>query len=84
MAEELKKFDLGNGETAEERACMKYTCKYCGAKATAGNFVANLCLQVFARHVGACGSYVNTAQYSGYISECSTCLYFDGEGCTAE
>lgn len=82
MATDLKKFDLGNGQIAEEKACMNYTCKYCGAKATAANFVADMCLQVFARHVGACGAYVNTDQYSGYISECSTCLYFDGEQCT--
>lgn len=75
----LKEFDLGGGRTAVEKTCMNYTCRYCGAKAVAGNFVADLCLQVAARHMGLCGAYVETDQYMGYVNECSTCSYFDDE-----
>ena len=82
MSKELKQFDLGKGQIAREKTCMDYTCKYCGAKATAGNFVANMCLQVFARHIEGCGAYVNSEEYSGYISECSTCRYYQNETCT--
>lgn len=84
MGHQLKKFDLGNGQLAEEKACMNYVCRYCGAKAAAANFVANMCLQVYARHQGLCGAYVNSEKYSGYITECSSCKYFVKNMCTCE
>lgn len=55
MGRQLKKMRLPNGVVAEERACGDYVCKYCGGKATACNFVADMCLQVYARHQGMCG-----------------------------
>lgn len=60
---------------AEERACGDYVCKYCGGKATACNFVADMCLQVYARHQGMCGAYIETEKYVGYVTDCSTCHY---------
>ena len=82
MGHQLKSFDLGNGQIVQERACMDYVCRYCGVKASASNMVANLCLQVFARHQGRCGAYVESDQYTGYVSECSTCRYYENDECT--
>ena len=80
MAHKLKTFDLGNGELMKEKACMDYTCRYCGAKAVACNMVGGLCLQVVARHEGLCGAYVQNDKYTGYITECETCRYFGDDG----
>ncbi len=55
MGRQLKKMRLPNGVVAEERACGDYVCKYCGGKATACNFVADMCLQVYARHQACAG-----------------------------
>lgn len=75
MGRQLKKMRLPNGVVAEERACGDYVCKYCGGKATACNFVADMCLQVYARHQGMCGAYIETEKYVGYVTDCSTCHY---------
>lgn len=80
MARELKKFDLGNGEVVEETVCMNYKCRYCGARAYAGNFVADMCLQVIAKHQGLCGAYVESDKYTGYVSKCTTCSYYSEDG----
>lgn len=84
MAHELKSITLSDGRVENEKACMNYTCRYCGAKATGANFVAGLCLQVVASHVGLCGAYVESDQYTGYVSECSTCRYFEDGKCQHE
>lgn len=75
MGRQLKKMRLPNGVEAEEKACGDYVCKYCGGKATACNFVADMCLQVYARHQGMCGAYIETEKYVGYVTDCSTCHY---------
>lgn len=82
MGKELKKMTLDNGLTVEEKGCGNYICRYCGGKATACNFVANLCLQVYARHNGLCGAYLDSEKYRGYITECSTCQYQVKGECT--
>ena len=46
MAYKLKKMRLLGGTEVEEKACPNYKCRYCGEKATACNFVADMCLQV--------------------------------------
>ena len=69
MGRQLKKMRLPNGVVAEERACGDYVCKYCGGKATACNFVADMCLQVYARHQGMCGAYIETEKYVGYVTD---------------
>ena len=48
MSRQLKKRLLPGGVNATEKACGDYVCKYCGGRATACNFVANMCLQVYA------------------------------------
>ena len=75
MSRQLKKMLLPGGVNATEKACGDYVCKYCGGRATACNFVANMCLQVYARHQGLCGAYKETETYMGYITECSTCEF---------
>lgn len=83
MGHILKKMEVDQGRIAEEKGCKDYICKYCGGKATACNFVADMCLQVYAKHNGLCGAYVQTDQYVGYVTECSTCTYYEeGKGCT--
>lgn len=85
MGRVLKKMVLSNGTVAEEKGCGNYICRYCGGKATACNFVANMCLQVYAKHSGLCGAYMDSEKYKGYITECSTCQFFlEGQGCTYE
>ncbi|MCD8020445.1 MAG: hypothetical protein LUF92_12950 [Clostridiales bacterium] len=85
MGHILKKMTLDNGIEVEEKGCSNYICRYCGGKATACNFVADMCLQVYARHNGICGAYVNNEKYNGYITECSTCKYhIEGVGCIFE
>lgn len=79
MGRELKKMTMSDGTVVEERGCEKYVCRYCGGKAVACNYVANMCLQVAARHDGICGAYVNNEKYSGYITECSTCVHYEEE-----
>lgn len=82
MGHILKKMVEDQGRIVEEKGCSDYICKYCGGKATACNFVADLCLQVYAKHNGLCGAYVQTDKYVGYITECSTCTYYEeGKGC---
>lgn len=80
MGHRLKKMRLPGGTQAEERSCGDYVCRYCGGKATACNFVADMCLQVYARHDGLCGAYIETDQYMGYVTECGTCKYQGMEG----
>jgi len=75
MGHQLKKMRLPGGMEAEERACGDYVCRYCKGKATACNFVADMCLQVYARHNGLCGAYVESDQYVGYVTDCTTCTY---------
>lgn len=75
MGRQLKKMRLPNGVEAEERACGDYVCKYCGGRATACNFVADMCLQVYAHHNGICGAYMESDKYVGYVTECGTCKY---------
>lgn len=85
MAYQLKKMRLLGGAQVEEKACPNYTCRYCGEKATACNFVADMCLQVYARHRGICGAFVDSEQYVGYVSDCTTCEYRTETGeCTFE
>lgn len=80
MAYKLKKMRLLGGTEVEEKACPNYKCRYCGEKATACNFVADMCLQVYARHNGICGAFTETENYVGYISDCSTCKYQEAKG----
>ena len=82
MGRELKKMTMFDGTVVEERGCEQYVCKYCGGKAVACNYVANMCLQVAARHDDICGAYVNNEKYIGYITECSTCMYYNEESNT--
>ena len=84
MGHVLKKMKLDFGQEVEEKGCGNYVCRYCGGKATACNFVANMCLQVYAKHAGLCGAYVDSEKYKGYITECSTCRYQIGGQCTYE
>ena len=74
MGRQLKKMRLPNGVVAEERACGDYVCKYCGGKATACNFVADMCLQVYARHQGMCGAYIETEKYVGYVTDAAPAI----------
>lgn len=84
MGRKLKKMVLDNGTEVREAGCGDYVCRYCKGRATAQNFVADMCLQVYAKHEGMCGAYVDSENYHGYVTDCSTCLYeTDGE-CTLE
>jgi hypothetical protein len=84
MARELKKIVLPNGKEEWEKGCGNYVCHYCGGKATALNCVAGLVLQVAAKHYGICGAYVDSEEYKGYRSDCSTCQYQENGTCTYE
>lgn len=86
MAHQLKTMTMSDGTVVTEKCCEKYVCRYCGGKAVGCNYVANMCLQIAARHEGLCGAYVNDEKYRGYVSECSTCLYYDKDSaqCTLE
>lgn len=79
MEQKLRSITLSNGKTEKERCCMNYECRFCGAKAKAGNFVAGLCLQVAVSHNGYCGAYTESDEYTGFINECRTCVNFDAE-----
>lgn len=79
MEQKLRFITLGDGRIEKERCCMNYQCKYCGARAKAGNFVAGLCLQVAVSHNGYCGAYVESDQYTGFVNECRTCTSYDEE-----
>ena len=57
MGRQLKKMRLPNGVVAEERACGDYVCKYCGGKATACNFVADMCLR-YTPAIEACAGLI--------------------------
>lgn len=72
---------LDGGITVEEKGCGNYVCRYCGGKATACNFVADMCLQVYAKHEGLCGAYLDSEKYKGYVTECSTCKYQEQGRC---
>ncbi|MCI9637312.1 MAG: hypothetical protein HFG77_13130 [Hungatella sp.] len=72
MGRKLKTMVL-NGTEVKEAGCMDYVCRYCGGKATALNFVADMCLQVYAKHNGLCGAYTDSEKYRGYVTDCSTC-----------
>lgn len=82
MGRKLRKMTMYDGTVVEERGCEKYECKFCGGKAVACNYVADMCLQVAARHAQICGSFVNNDQYCGYVTECSTCVHYDEESNT--
>ncbi len=84
MGHVLKKIKMYDGTEVEEKGCGNYVCRYCGGKATACNFVANICLQVYAKHVGICGAYMDSEKYKGFITECSTCQYLADGQCTFE
>ena len=45
------------------------------------NYVADMCLQVYARHEGVCGAYVDSDKYRGYVTDCSTCAHLGEERC---
>lgn len=80
MGRKLKEMILENGTKVKEAGCGDYVCRYCGGKATALNFVADMCLQVYAKHEGMCGSYVDSDKYRGYVTDCSTCAHWkEGE-----
>ena len=79
MGRKLKTMTMYDGTVVEEKGCDKYVCKYCGGKAVACNYVANMCLQVAAKHEPICGSFVDNEHYRGYVTECSTCAYYDKE-----
>ena len=74
MGRQLKTMIL-NGKEVKEAGCGDYVCRYCGGKATALNFVADMCLQVYAKHEGMCGAYADTEKYRGYVTDCSTCKH---------
>lgn len=80
MGKTLKTITLPSGKVLNEVGCGNYTCRYCGAKATQGNYVTGLCLQIRAPHIGLCGAFKNDSDYSGYITECTTCQYYNSEG----
>lgn len=85
MGKTLKTITLSNGKVLNEVGCGNYTCRYCGSKATQGNYVTGLCLQLRAPHVGLCGAFRNDENYLGYITECSTCQYYDNNSqCTCD
>lgn len=84
MGKKLKKITLENGTTVEEKGCGNYICRYCGGRGTACNFVAGLCLQVYAKHYGLCGAYLDSEKYKGYVTECSTCQFQVNGECTFE
>lgn len=84
MGRQLKKMVLDNGKEVKEAGCMDYVCRYCGGKATALNFVADMCLQVYARHNGMCGAYMDSEKYRGYVTDCSTCGHQENGECTME
>lgn len=80
MGRHLKKMVLDNGTEVKEAGCGDYVCRYCKGKATALNYVADMCLQVYAKHEGMCNAYVDSEKYRGYVTDCSTCLHQkDGE-----
>ncbi len=83
MGHELKSFDFGDGRMESESACMNYKCKFCGARASACNYVLGLCLQVYAPHTSGCGAYVEDDERAAYVTECCTCAYSTEGGCTA-
>ena len=84
MGRVLKQQILPNGKIELEKGCGNYVCRSCGGKATACNYVAGLILQVYAKHYGLCGSYVETDKYKGYITDCSTCQYQNDGVCEYE
>lgn len=82
MAKVLKEFKLDNGTVLKEVGCGNYICRYCGGKAVGVNLVADMVLQINAKHNGICGAFRDDEKYLGYINDCSTCAYLiDGE-CT--
>lgn len=86
MVHKLKTMTMSDGTVVTEKGCEKYVCRYCGGKAVGCNYVANMCLQIAARHKGLCGAYISDEKYRGYVSECSTCQYYDQDQaqCTME
>lgn len=84
MGHVLKQIDLDNGVQYKETGCGNYICKYCGGKATSVNYVMNMCLQVYAKHIGLCGAYVENEKYMGYVTDCTTCAYQEDGNCTFE
>ena len=56
MGRALRTMTMYDGTVVEERGCDKYVCKFCGGKAVACNYVADMCLQVAARHAQICGA----------------------------
>lgn len=84
MGRALRTMTMYDGTVVEERGCDKYVCKFCGGKAVACNYVADMCLQVAARHEKICGAFVNDEKYCGYVTECSTCVHYDEESNTCE
>lgn len=85
MGRALREITFDSGKVEKEKGCMKYTCKYCGGRATGCNMVAGINLQLYALHNGICGSYVDSDQYVGFISDCSTCKYLgEDEECHVE
>lgn len=81
MKHQLKTMILENGTEVKEAGCGDYVCRYCGGKATALNYVADMCLQVYARHEGVCGAYMDSDKYRGYVTDCSTCAHLGEERC---
>ena len=84
MGRALRTMTMYDGTVVEERGCDKYVCRFCGGKAVACNYVADMCLQVAARHAQICGAFVNDEKYCGYVTECSTCVHYDEGSNTCE
>lgn len=84
MGRQLKRMVLDNGTEVKETGCGDYKCRYCGGRATALNFVADMCLQVYARHNGMCGAYMDSEKYRGYVTDCSTCAHQEDGECGLE
>ena len=88
MGRKLKKMVLDNGKEVREDCGYeklevsdyiegKWPIEY---SVSSQNFVADMCLQVYAKHKGMCGAYVDSEKYHGYVTDCSTCFYQrDGE-----
>ena len=55
MKHQLKTMILENGTEVKEAGCGDYVCRYCGGKATALNYVADMCLQSMRGMKGSAG-----------------------------
>ncbi len=84
MGKTLKTMTMPSGKEVQEAGCGNYVCRYCGGRATALNMVAGMCLQIYAKHVGICGAYMESEKYRGYITDCSTCVHQENGVCVCD